>query len=190
MPPSVSAYLFLLVLVGVLRLGELVISRRNQARMRASGVSKVPEPGFRWMVLLHVGVLICAAVEVVFLHRPFILPLAVAASAAFIFANLLRWWVIRTLAGHWNVQVMASGPLGVITSGPYRWVRHPNYLAVVLELLSLPLIHTAWITAIAGTLANAWVLRNRLAVEEPVLMSNPMYRAEMGRKPRFIPGFF
>jgi len=69
-------------------------------------------------------------------------------------------------------------------------VRHPNYAAVFVEMLALPLIHTAWITALAGALAHMIVLSLRLSVEDPVLLSNPHYAAAMGSKPRFFPGLF
>ena len=185
-----AAYLALLALVGLERLVELRISRRNQLKLEKLGVRKVAEPHFRWMVFVHAGVLACAAAEVLLLHRPVIPSLAIAMAALFVFANALRWWVIRTLAGHWNVEVMASSRVGVVTSGPYHWVRHPNYVAVVIELFSLPMIHTAWLTALAGTLANLEILRRRLSVEDGVLMADPSYRSTMGGKPRFVPKFF
>jgi methyltransferase len=142
------------------------------------------------MVLLHTAVLIGAALEVVLLKRPFIPILAAVMFAIFLAANAVRWWVIRTLGQHWNVQVMNSTTLGVITSGPFRYVRHPNYAAVFSEMVALPLIHTAWITAAAGTIAHIVVLRQRLSTEESVLLANAEYRASMGHKPRFIPGVF
>jgi methyltransferase len=181
------AYLALLALVGLGRLVELRISLRNQQQLQKQGIRKIAEPHFRWMVVVHAGVLACAAAEVVFLHRPLIPALTIAMAVLFALANALRWWVIRTLAGQWNVEVMASSRVGVVTSGPYRWVRHPNYVAVVMELFALPMIHTAWITALTGTLANLEVLRRRLGVEEGVLMADPAYRATMGGKPRFLP---
>lgn len=184
------AYLALLALVGMGRLAELRISRRNQRQLQSQGVRKVDEPHFRWMVVLHAGILIAAALEVVFLHRPLIPALAIPMTVLFVLANLLRWWVIRTLAGHWNVEVMASSQVGVVTRGPYRWVRHPNYVAVVVELFALPMIHTAWITALIGTAANLKILRRRLEVEDGVLMSSPVYRTAMGAKPRFLPRLF
>ena len=184
------AYLGLLALVGIGRLVELRISRRNQRELQSQGVRKVAEPHFRWMVILHGGILIAAALEVIFLHRPLIPGLAIPMAVLFVLANLLRWWVIRTLSGHWNVEVMASSQVGVVTRGPYCWVRHPNYIAVVAELLALPMIHTAWITAIAGTAANLEILRRRLDVEDGVLMSSPAYRMAMGAKPRFLPKLF
>jgi methyltransferase len=187
---STIAFLSLLLTVALLRFVELRISKQHQAEMMARGAAKVDEPKFRWMVLLHTAVLTGAAVEVVFLKRPFIPWLAVPMFAVFLAANAVRWWVIRTLGEHWNVQVMDSTRLGVVTSGPFRYVRHPNYAAVFAEMLALPLIHTAWITATAGAIAHMGVLAQRLSTEERVLFANPDYRAAMTGKPRFLPGLF
>jgi methyltransferase len=190
MDMTVLGFLGLLAAVAALRILELQISRRHQASMIARGASKVAEPRFGWMVALHTGVLIGAAVEVVFLHRPFIPALAGVAFAIFLAANAVRWWVIRTLGEHWNVQVVDSTRLGVIVSGPFRFVRHPNYAAVFAEMLALPLVHTAWITALAGSVAHIAVLAQRLSMEERVLFADPNYRSTMAGKPRFLPGLF
>jgi len=187
---SVIAFLGLLVAVAALRIVELQISKRHQREMIARGAAKVVEPRFRWMVILHTALLIGAAAEVVFLSRPFLPVLAAVMFVIFLAANIVRWWVIRTLGNHWNVQVMDSTSLGVISSGPFRYVRHPNYAAVFAEMLALPLIHTAWITAIVGSLAHIVVLSMRLSTEERVLLANPEYQATMATKPRFIPGVF
>lgn len=185
-----AAYLALLALVAIGRLIELGISRRNQKQMQAQGVRKIHEPHFPWMVALHSATLAGAALEVLLLRRPLIPALAISMGVIFVLANLLRWWVIRTLAGHWNVQVMASAKTGVVSSGPYRWIRHPNYDAVIAELFALPMIHTAWITALLGTIAHLEILRRRLRVEDAVLLADPVYRERMGGKPRFLPRLF
>jgi methyltransferase len=190
MDVSVVAFLALLLAVAALRLLELRISRQHQKEMAARGAAKVDEPRFRWMVLLHTAVLIGSALEVVFLRRPFFLWLAAPAFVLFLAANAVRWWVIRSLGEHWNVQVVDSTRLGVVTSGPFRYVRHPNYAAVFSEMLALPLIHTAWITAVVGAVAHVVVLSQRLSTEERVLFANPDYRAAMTGKPRFLPGLF
>jgi methyltransferase len=187
---SVYSFLSLLLAVGLLRLVELGISRRHQKEMAARGAAKVEEPRFRWMVLLHTAVLVGAALEVVLLKRPFLPWLAAPTLAIFLAANAVRWWVIRSLGAHWNVQVVDSTRLGVVTSGPFHYVRHPNYAAVFVELLALPLMHSAWITAVAGALAHIGVLAQRLSTEERVLFANPYYRAAMSAKPRFLPGLF
>ena len=187
---SVILYLALLLAVAVLRLVELRVSRNHQEQMIARGARKIVDPKFRWMVLVHTAVLVGAACEVVFLKRPLIPWLAAIMLALFLAANAVRWWVIRTMGQHWNVQVVDSTQLGVVTSGPFRFVRHPNYAAVFVEMLALPLIHTAWITAAAGALAHVIVLAQRLSAEERVLFANSDYRAAMAGKPRFLPGMF
>lgn len=189
-PLSVILFLALLLAVAALRIFELRISKRHQQRMTSRGAAKVKDPYFRWMAMFHTLVLIGAAVEVVFLHRPLIPALAIPMFALFVAANLVRWWVIRTLGEHWNVQVVDSTKLGFVASGPFRYVRHPNYAAVFIEMIALPLIHTAWITALVGAIAHVIVLSLRLSVEDPVLLSNPEYAAVMGSKPRFLPGLF
>jgi methyltransferase len=187
---SVIVFLGLLLAVALLRLLELRISKRHQKEMAARGAAKVDEPKFRWMVLVHTAVLLGAALEVVLMRRPFIPWLAGPMFVVFLAANAVRWWVIRSLGEHWNVQVVDSTRLCVVTSGPFRYVRHPNYAAVFAELMALPLIHTAWITAAAGTIAHIAVLAQRLSTEERVLFANPDYRAAMTGKPRFLPGLF
>ncbi len=187
---SVKAYLGLLLVVAFLRICELQISRRHQREMVAHGASKVVDPVFRPMVLLHTSVLLGAALEVVFLHRPFYPVLAAVCFAIFLAANVVRWWVIRTLGEHWNVEVMNSTGMGVITSGPFRYVRHPNYAAVFVEMAVLPLIHCAWITAAVGSAAHILVLSRRINTEERVLFSDAHYREAMYGKPRFLPGLF
>lgn len=187
---SAIAFLALLLAVALLRLVELRISKRHQRDMAGRGATKVNEPRFRWMVALHTAVLLGSAVEVVFLHRPFIPVLAAVMFVIFLAANAVRWWVIRTLGEHWNVQVVDSTRLGVVTSGPFRFVRHPNYAAVFAEMIALPLIHTAWITALLGAVAHIVVLSQRLSTEEQVLFANADYRAAMSGKPRFLPGLF
>jgi methyltransferase len=187
---SVIAFLALLLAVALLRIFELRVSRRHQRQMIAHGATKVSEPRFRWIVLLHTAVLVGAALEVVFLHRPFIPALAAAMLLLFLGGNAVRLWVVRTMGQHWNVQVMNSTSLGVVTSGPFRFVRHPNYAAIFVEIFSLPLIHTAWITAVLGCVGFVVTISQRIAVEESVLLANPQYRAAMAGKPRFLPGLF
>ena len=185
-----AAYIVLLILVGAERLFEVGISSRNQRRMREQGAQKVPEPHYPWLVMFHGGILVASGLEVLLLHRPLIPALAISMAVLFVLSNLLRWWVIHILGKLWNVQVMDSSRIGVVTSGPYRWIRHPNYVGVILEVFSLPLIHTAWITALVGTLGYLEILRRRIRTEDGVLLANPAYRLAMGDKPRLLPKVF
>lgn len=183
---SVQLYLALLAVVGVGRLIELRHSRRNQQKLMAAGAHKSPEPAYFWMVALHTGMLAGCGLEVTLLHRPWIPAVGFVALAFFLAANSTRWWVIRTLGPRWNVEVV-SASLGIVAAGPYKWVRHPNYSAVFVEMLSLPLIHSAWIVAALGTLAHVLVLRNRVELEESIMRQNPAWWAAFEHRPRFVP---
>ena len=185
--PTVQAYLAVVAAVALLRLAELVISFRHRRALIASGATPIKEPHFKWMAALHTAILAGAALEVVTLHRPFVPALAAPALLLLVAATWTRWWVIQTLGRHWNVGVVDSTGQGVVDEGPYRWVRHPNYVAVFVELLALPLVHSAWITAVLGSIAHLFVLRTRIAAEDRVLLANPDYAARMGTKPRFFP---
>jgi methyltransferase len=187
---SVACFESLLAFVGITRLAELAISRRHQRGLVRRQVAQRWEPHYRWMVALHVVVIAGAAGEVAMLHRPFVPVVAVCAALLFLFGTALRWWAIRSLGEHWNVQVMDSAQLGVVVAGPFRWIRHPNYVGVFLELAALPMIHGAYIAALVAVVGNIWVLRQRLRVEEPMLAAHPEYRQAMQGKARFVPGVF
>ena len=142
------------------------------------------------MVPLHIGVMAGSVFEVWAGKRLWNPALGVPMLLVLLASNVLRWWVIRSLAVHWNVRVMDSARLGVVTSGPYRWIRHPNYVALFLELEAMPLAHGAWITALLGGLVHVWALKQRIKAEEAVLHADPTYRKAMAWKPRFIPRLF
>lgn len=184
---TLPAFTGLVVAVGLFRVIELGISQRRRRGLRARGAAPVPEKNFLAMVLLHAGILCGSIAEAWVAARPVIPWLAAFALALVFGASVLRWWVIATLGPHWNVRIMASLSLGVVTGGPYRFVRHPNYVAVFVELLALPLVHGAYLTAVLGAAAHVWVLAQRIRAEEEILLADPIYRAQMGSKPRFLP---
>ena len=187
MPGTTIFFLVLVGAVGACRLIELRLSKRHQRSLAAGGAAPLPEPVFPAMVALHTGILVAAVLETLLLGRPFVPALAVPAVVLVVLANALRFWVIATLGVHWNVRVVPSMPLGVVTSGPYRYVRHPNYVAVFVELTALPLVHGAYLTAIAGALLHVAILYQRIGLEESVLMADEAYRRAFAGKPRFLP---
>lgn len=156
----------LLVLVVVERLVELTISRRNQRWLVARGAIEVGAGHYPWMVLLHSLFLASCLVEVWGLNRPFYPILAVAMIMALVVSMALRYWVIATLGRRWTTRVLCLPGEPVVTAGPFRFFRHPNYLAVVIEILALPMVHTAWLTAIVFSAANGFLLARRVRVEE------------------------
>ena len=156
--------------VGLERLLELVISRRNAAWAKARGGVESGQRHFPAMVALHSGLLIGAVAEVWVLGRPFLPALGLTTLSIVVAAQVLRYWCIHSLGHQWNTRVIVvPGLPRVADAGPYRWLRHPNYVAVVIEGIALPLVHSAWLTATVFTVLNAALLTVRLRVEEAAL---------------------
>ena len=166
-----SAWLFtaLVALVGVERVAELVVSNRHLAAAKAAGGVERGLGHYPVMVVLHTGLLVGAVVEVWAVDRPFVPWLGWPMLVLAVGSQALRWWCIRTLGGAWSTRVVVVPGARLVTSGPYRWLRHPNYLAVVVEGLALPLVHSAWATAAVFTLADAALLRVRIRCEDAAL---------------------
>jgi len=165
MPP----YTLLILLVAAERLAELVVARRNAAWSIALGGTEYGRGHYPPMVLLHTGLLVGCLAEVGLADRPFLPWLGWPMLALALAAQALRWWCIRTLGPRWNTRVIVVPGLPLVSGGPYRWLRHPNYVAVVTEGFALPLVHTAWVTALAFSLLNAWLLAVRIRCEETAL---------------------
>jgi methyltransferase len=166
----VILYAVLILATGGERILELVVSKRNAAWAFARGGVEFGQRHFPPMVVLHTGLLLACIVEVVVAERPFIPALGWPALAVALASQALRWWCIRTLGPRWNTRVIVVPGLPLVTSGPYRWLRHPNYIVVVAEGIALPLVHTAWVTAIVFTVLNAiLLLAFRIPVEEKAL---------------------
>jgi methyltransferase len=164
-------YVGLVAVVVVARGVELAVSERNRRWSLAQGGVESGAGHYPVMVLLHTGLLAGALIEVLALDRPFLPWLGWPMLVLLVVSHALRWWCISTLGRQWCTRIVVVPGLSAVTSGPYRFLRHPNYLAVVLEGIALPLVHTAWVTAAVFTVANAALLRVRIAAEERALRS-------------------
>ena len=186
-------YLGLIVLVALERLVELVITKRHVRRLLARGGVIVGERHYRVMVVMHTLLLVAAPLlaqerpEFFLVSRPFIPVLAAVSLAVVVLTMGLRYWVISTLGERWTTQVVVVPGEAPVVGGPYRFLRHPNYLAVVLEIVALPLVHGAYLTALVFSLANAWVLRVRIRIEEAALEEHSPYQKHLGHRARFLP---
>lgn len=169
MVSSQALYLSLVLAVAAERLFELRIAARNRRAALAKGGKEYGADHFPVMSFLHTAFLAACAAEVVLLDRRLHVPLAVVSLLAVLGAQALRYWCIATLGPRWNVRVIVVPGMNLATDGPYRFLRHPNYCAVVIEMIALPLVHTAWITAIVFSLLNAAMLVVRIRVEEAAL---------------------
>lgn len=164
-----SWYALLIAAVAAERIAELVVSQRNLAWSRARGGVEFGARHYPAMVVLHTGLLVGCVVEVYALHRPFVGWLGWPMLAVVIAAQGLRWWCIATLGRQWNTRVVVVPGARRVTGGPYRFISHPNYVAVVAEGIALPLVHGAWLTAAVFTVLNAALLSTRISTENAAL---------------------
>jgi len=166
----VAAYAGLIGLVACERLVEMVIARRNAAKAFAQGAVEHGQGHWPYMVALHAAFLVACPLEVWLLDRPFVPWIGALCGAVVLCTMGLRYWVIATLGERWNTRVIVLPDAPPIVAGPFVYFDHPNYVAVILELAALPLMHGAWITALVFGVLNLWLLSVRVDVEDRALM--------------------
>jgi methyltransferase len=182
---SDNAYLALLVAVGAERLSELWLSKRNARCAFAEGAFEAGRDHYLLVAPFHAVFLACAAAEVLLLKRRFPGVLGWAALGLTFAAQALRYWCVHTLGQCWNTRIIIWPGRALVTAGPYRFIRHPNYLAVIVEIACVPLIHGAWLTAVVFSAGNAVLLATRIRAEETAL--GPAYQLAFGQRHRFFP---
>ena len=183
-------HLLVLAAFGSQRLVELGYSARNERRLRRTdpGAPEAAPSAFKWIVLANAALFTLPLLEARLRgsHR---VPSVVARCGwvGAVGAACLRLWVIAKLRGRWTVRALVPADLSVVAVGPYRWIRHPNYLALILEFAALPLVGGAYFCAVGLSVLNGALLWRRIWAEESLLDLHPDYRRQMAGKPRFIP---
>ena len=167
---SEAWYVVLVLVVAAARLGELVVAKRHLQWALARGGVEHGAAHYPVMVALHSAFLASCLIEVLVADRPFLPVLGWPALALLVAAHALRWWCIASLGRRWTTRIVVLPGEPLVTRGPYRWLKHPNYVAVAAEIAALPLVHTAWVTAVVFTVLNAvLLLRFRIPAEERAL---------------------
>ena len=165
-----AAGLALVGLVAAGRVVELAVARRHTRTLLAAGGVEHGRAHYPFMVALHAALLVACLVEPAVADRPFQALRFAAGTLAVAAAAALRWWTIAALGGRWTTRVVVLPGRPLVSGGPFRFLRHPNYLAVVIEVAALPLAVGAWITALLGTLLNGFLLfAVRIPCEEAAL---------------------
>jgi methyltransferase len=180
-------FIALLFAVALQRVLELRESRRHERALLAAGAREHAPGHFVWMRALHASWLVATGVEVLVFSRPFIPALAAPAACAFVAGQALRHAARRALGPRWTARIVTLPGAPPVTRGIYRYVRHPNYAGVVLELAALPLIHGAFVSAAFFSAANALLLLVRIRHEERALAVDSGGSTELHLRPRFLP---
>ncbi|MCR8993389.1 isoprenylcysteine carboxyl methyltransferase family protein [Brevibacillus laterosporus] len=183
----VAIFLLVIMIVIYQRCTELVIARRNARYIKEAGGYEVAAGHYKWIVSLHVVFFVSLIGEVLLHVSTVSIPFYFWPFCVFCLAQLLRIWSMRSLGYFWNTRIFVLEGKKPVIHGPYRYIRHPNYLVVLIEGGMLPLTFGAWKTAVIFTVAQAIVLSVRITAEEEALQKAYKYEAWMKEKGRFIP---
>ncbi|WP_096154326.1 MULTISPECIES: isoprenylcysteine carboxyl methyltransferase family protein [Bacillus] len=168
------------------RLAELIIAKRNESWMLQNGAKEYFPNHYKFIVLLHIGFLISFISEGIIFNKE-VSPIWPGLLILFGFTQLLRVWAITSLGKFWNTKIIILPNANIVKKGPYKFIRHPNYLIVGLEILLIPLLFQAYFTAIVFTILNAVILSIRIPLEEKALIEGTAdYNKYMEYKNRFF----
>jgi len=181
--------MFFYVFVGfiiVQRLTELVIARRNERWMKANGAVEFGSGHYPIIVLLHSAFIVTLGFEVLYYHRG-LSRLWVLLLVGFLFTQAMRVWSLRSLGPYWNTKIIVLPGAEVVKKGPYKFIKHPNYVIVALEIILIPLLFNAYTTAALFTILNIMILWVRIPAEERALTELTSYKTELEGNRRFLP---
>ncbi len=182
---------FLAILLAVLgqRIVETRISKRNLAYLLAQGGRQHSSNYLSLVRILHLSWFLAMGLEVFLLSRPFVWSWAIIGLSGAIAGQYLRYLSMRALKWRWTLPIVTLPHTQAVNEGIYRYIRHPNWLGVIIELATIPLIHGAYLTAIFFSLANVLVMYKRIQAEEQALSLDNDYAKIFAHRPRFIPNF-
>lgn len=163
------------------RVIELWIAKRNERELKQNGAIEFGIEHYPWMVLLHTGFFTVLIIEVVTLNRE-LSTLWMLWVTLFALAQIGRMWVIQTLGKHWNTKIIVLPNSEVVVRGPYKYVKHPNYVIVATEIIVISLLFNAIITGVIFSLLNAWMMSIRIPIEEQALKENTGYVSAFQKK--------
>ena len=153
-------------------LGELRVSTRNERLLRARGAIEPPDPVYSWMRWAYPAVFVAMAVEGLWSGPP---PGLVLVTGVVVFAigKVVKLWAIGTLGERWTYKVLVLPGVPLVTGGPYRFVKHPNYVGVLCELVGMALMTGARVAGPLGLVFFSWLLMRRIQAEERALKAAP-----------------
>jgi methyltransferase len=165
---------------------ELMIARKNEKWMKEKGAIEFGKEHYPIMVLMHSGFLLFFLIEVIAYNKS-LTPLWPVLLAFFLFTQIIRIWSLVSLGRYWNTKIIVLPNTTIVKRGPYKFLRHPNYTIVVLEILLIPLLFQAYWTAAIFSILNAFMLSIRIPLEEKVLISETNYNEQFETVSRFSP---
>ncbi|ATO28566.1 hypothetical protein RA13_11425 [Bacillus atrophaeus] len=160
-------WLFILILA-VQRIAEIIVAKQNEQKVKKQGAIEYGEGHYPYIVLMHVLFFVSLICEVLLLHKESS-SWWIGILTAIILVQGVRYWALLSLGAHWNTKILVVPDAELIKKGPYKWLKHPNYAVVMVEIILLPLLYGAYWTLILFTILNAFMLSVRIRVEDKAL---------------------
>lgn len=182
-----SIFSIVVFIIALQRISAIRLSKRNQQILESIGAKERGNNSLGVIKLMQVSWFIAIISEVYLLDRPFIPALFIGALMVTAIGQLLRYLSIRELGDRWTHTIMTTADKPLVDTGIYQYLRHPTWLGMTLEFAAVPLIHSAYLTAIVFSIANALLMRQRIAAEEKALIEDTNYASVFSNTPRFIP---
>ena len=161
-------FIIFITVVIVQRISELILAKKNERYLKSNGAIEYDKKGYKYIVLMHNLFFISVITEFVFLGRQLNEYWKVL-LIIFICTQLLRYWAIFTLGKRWNTKILVLPNTEPIRSGVYKYLKHPNYIAVIIEIAVIPLLYSCYYTAVVFSILNLIVLKRRIRIEEEAL---------------------
>ncbi|WP_342432074.1 isoprenylcysteine carboxyl methyltransferase family protein [Neobacillus sp. FSL H8-0543] len=183
---NILLFLLFFIFVVFQRAIELFVARKNEKWMKDQGALEFGSNHYQYMVFMHALFFVFFFIEKITINRdvPQFWPLLLS---VFVFTQIMRFWVISSLGKYWNTKILVLPNVNVIRKGPYRFIKHPNYVVVTLELIVVPLLFGAYFTAILFTILNLLMLSVRIPAEEKALNELTEYEGSFQSCNRFLP---
>jgi len=161
-------FIIFLSIIIIQRISELILSKRNENYLISKCAIEYDKEGYKYIVLMHNLFFISVITEFVFLERH-INEYWKILLIIFICTQLLRYWAIFSLGKRWNTKILVLENLELVHKGPYRYLKHPNYLAIIIEIAIISLLFSCYYTAVVFSILNLIVLKRRIRIEEEAL---------------------
>lgn len=178
-------FLFLAIII-LQRFAELIIAKQNEKWMLKQGGIVFGEKHYKMIVGLHIFFFIFFLWEVFHFGKT-LSSLWPVLLIIFILTQAVRVWALSSLGKYWNTKIIVLPDADVVMKGPYKYMKHPNYVIVTLEFIIIPLIFQAYLTAIIFSVLNMWMLSIRIPEEEKALSKYTSYHESLGQTRRFLP---
>ena len=164
-------WIFLLFVLAQ-RVFELLIAKRHEKKLKSFGAREIDRGGYAFIVGMHIAFFVSLVLEKSILNRS---PSQwwVILTILFCIAQALRYWAIASLGIYWNTKILIVPNHPLVRNGPYKILRHPNYIAVITELATIPLIFSCYITSVSFAILNAIIIRRRVRIETQALNRHP-----------------